>query len=218
MPTTTEEKFGGIGSSAVKAKTGKDWKQWFAILDKAGAKKWKHSEIAAYLHDECDCPPWWSQMVTVGYEQARGLRVKHQMADGFSMSVSKTITAPLAKLFAAWKDAKARSPWFRDAAKIEIRKSTANKRLLLTGATGSTAIDINFYDKGPGKSQLVVQERKLKDAKHVEKTKKYWDGALEKLKAHLETSATTGTSKPSGRAKGTTGPDKKRRTAASTRE
>ena len=196
MLAAAEEKYGNISSSAVKAKTGKDWKQWFAILDKAGAKKWKHSEIAAYLHDECECPPWWSQMVTVGYEQARGLREKNQTISGFAASVSKTIAAPLGKLFTAWKDAKARSAWFRDAAKIEIRKATANKRLLITGANGSTAIDLNFYEKGTGKSQVVVQERKLKDAKHVEKIKKYWSDALEKLKSHLETPAASKSPKP----------------------
>ena len=34
---------------AVKAKTGRVWAEWFEILDKAGAKKWPHKEIAAYL-------------------------------------------------------------------------------------------------------------------------------------------------------------------------
>ncbi len=37
---------------AVKAKTGKVWAEWFKILDKAGARKWPHKEIAEYLHDE----------------------------------------------------------------------------------------------------------------------------------------------------------------------
>jgi uncharacterized protein YndB with AHSA1/START domain len=200
MPATTEEKYGGISSSAVEAKTGKGWKQWFAILDKAGAKKWKHSEIAAHLHDECDCPPWWSQMVTIGYEQARGLREKHQTTSGFAASVSKTIAAPLAKLFTAWNDAKARSAWFKDATKIEIRKATTNKSMRVTGADGSTAVELNFYAKGTDKSSVVVQQRKLKDAKHVEKAKKYWSDALEKLKAHLEKPAGAKSAKPRNKA------------------
>ena len=28
-----------MSDEAVKAKTGKSWKEWFALLDKAGAKK-----------------------------------------------------------------------------------------------------------------------------------------------------------------------------------
>ena len=31
-----------MSDEAVKAKTGKTWKQWFAILDKAGAKQMTH--------------------------------------------------------------------------------------------------------------------------------------------------------------------------------
>jgi len=43
---------------AVKAKTGKVWAEWFRILDKAGAKKWPHKEIAAYLHDKQNVSAW----------------------------------------------------------------------------------------------------------------------------------------------------------------
>ncbi len=31
-----------MSDAAVKAKTGKDWQQWFAILDRAGAMKMSH--------------------------------------------------------------------------------------------------------------------------------------------------------------------------------
>jgi len=42
-----------------------------AILDKAGAKKMDHKQIVAYLSEQHQVGPWWQQMVTVGYEQAR---------------------------------------------------------------------------------------------------------------------------------------------------
>ena len=53
-------------------------KSGFQILDRAGAKKMTHQEIANYLHTKHSVPPWWTQMVTVTYEQQRGLRDKHQ--------------------------------------------------------------------------------------------------------------------------------------------
>jgi hypothetical protein len=34
-----------MSDEAVAAKTGKNWKQWFAIIDKAGGKKMTHQEI-----------------------------------------------------------------------------------------------------------------------------------------------------------------------------
>ena len=41
-----------MSDEAVKAKTGKAWKEWFAILDKAGASKLSHPEIVKYLSTE----------------------------------------------------------------------------------------------------------------------------------------------------------------------
>ena len=39
-----------MSDEAVKAKTGKTWKEWFAALDKAGATKMGHQDIVKYLH------------------------------------------------------------------------------------------------------------------------------------------------------------------------
>ena len=44
---------------AVKAKSGKTWAEWFKILDKAGAKKWQHKEIARFLYEKKRVSPWW---------------------------------------------------------------------------------------------------------------------------------------------------------------
>ena len=38
-----------MSDAAVQAKTGKTWPEWFAVLDKAGAAKMTHKEIAAHL-------------------------------------------------------------------------------------------------------------------------------------------------------------------------
>jgi hypothetical protein len=66
-----------ISSEAVKAKTGKDWPEWFAILDAADAQKMSHKEIVALLAEKYQVGSWWQQMVTVTYEQGRGLRDRH---------------------------------------------------------------------------------------------------------------------------------------------
>jgi len=58
-----------MSDEAVKAKTGKTWKQWFALLDKAGAQKLTHKAIVKYLSEKQNVGPWWCQMVTVTYEQ-----------------------------------------------------------------------------------------------------------------------------------------------------
>jgi uncharacterized protein YndB with AHSA1/START domain len=180
-----DDKFGGIGADAVKAKTGRNWAEWIAALDNAGAAEWPHKKIAAFVHDEFDCPPWWSQMVTVGYEQAKGLRVKNQTASGFNATASKTIGVPIAKLYKAWTDPKLRDQWLIGAKKMMIRKATPNKSLRITWTDGKTAVAVGFFPKGAGKSQVAVEHSKLDGVKAVEMMKKCWKGALDKLESHL---------------------------------
>ena len=81
----------GMSDAAMTAATGKPGAQWFELLDAAGAAEWTHPQIARWLHDEQGVPGWWSQAVTVGFEQARGRRLPGQRADGtFEVSASKT--------------------------------------------------------------------------------------------------------------------------------
>lgn len=196
MPTKIE-RFGGISSDAVQAKTGRNWAEWIAVLDKAGARKWPHKEIAAFVHSEFDIPGWWSQMVTVGYEQAKGLRVAHQTARGFEGSASKTVAVPVAKLYKAWIDPKIRDKWLVGAKKMVIRKATPNKSIRITWTDGKTSVQVGFYPKGNGKSQVAVQHTKLESAKEVETMKKCWKGALDRLDATL----TSNDQKPTAKAK-----------------
>src|ERR671913_458996 len=104
MPPDTQHT-PGMSDAAVKAKTGKDWAGWFGALDRAGAAELRHPQIAQLLHEKHGIPGWWCQMVTVEYELARGLRVRHQTATGFSASVSKTIATSLSTLYAATANA-----------------------------------------------------------------------------------------------------------------
>src|ERR1700752_4374658 len=71
-------RYAGVGSDAVLRATGKAWDEWLKLLDRAGAKKMPHKDIALMLSRQFKVPDWWSQMVTVGYEQARGLRKAYQ--------------------------------------------------------------------------------------------------------------------------------------------
>jgi uncharacterized protein YndB with AHSA1/START domain len=182
---TTAAKGPRMSDEAVKAKTGKTWKQWFTILDKAGAKKMTHQEIVKYLNTEQEVGPWWQQMVTVTYEHERGLRGKHERPDGYQISVSRTVSAPLADLYKAFGDEESRRQWLQEDGLVE-RKATANKSMRVTWNDRKTSLEINFYPKGDAKSQVVVQHSKLPDAKAAAKMKKFWGEALDRLRAWLE--------------------------------
>jgi Domain of unknown function (DUF4287) len=190
MPAASSARAAGIGDDAVRAKTGKGWTEWFTILDKAGAKKWPHKEIAEFLADEHGCPPWWRQMITVGYEQARGLRVKHQTAAGYIANASKTIAVPIAKLYAAWVEPKLVAKWLPEAKKMTVRKATVNRSLRITWIDGNAGVEAMFYAKGPAKSQVAVQHGKLASTHEVTEKKEFWGERLDKLSQLLSGDST----------------------------
>ena len=172
-----------MSDEAVESKTGKNWSRWFKHLDAAGAKKMTHQQIAAHLSDKHDVRPWWTQMIAVTYEQARGLREVHEKPGGFEISVSRTIAAPVSKAFKAWTDEKMRKQWL--PADFTVRKSTTNKALRITWSDGTDLVAA-FYPKDKMKCQVVAQHAKLKDAKAGTKMKKFWADSLDRLKNRLE--------------------------------
>jgi hypothetical protein len=173
-----------ISDEAIKAKTGKTREQWFKILDKAGAAKMNHSAIASLLFNEQGCPGWWSQMVAVEYERARGLRSKHETPAGYQVSATKTINAPLSIAFRSWLDAVDRRRWLGDD--FQIRLANENKNIRAVWVDGKSSLEIRFYSKGDNKTQITVDHTKLPDAGGVTRMKNYWSAALNKLRDELE--------------------------------
>ena len=180
----TADNYGGISSAAVKKATGKTWREWLGILDKAGATKLPHKDIVQRLQRAHRLADWWGQMVAVGYEQARGLRVKHQKPDGFEISVAKTIAAPVGRAFAAWRENSLREQWL-PRTPLTVRKATPHKSIRILWAD-NTLLSVNFWPKGSLKCQVVPQHAKLPSAEAAEKMKAYWAEKLEALRAVLE--------------------------------
>lgn len=178
------EKAAGVSTAAVKKATGRDWDEWFALLDADEAHRLSHPEIATLLSRKHGAPDWWSQMITVGFEQERGLRDKHQVSDGFAASASKTINVARERLFEAWSDESLRAQWLPNAP-LSVRKATAPKSLRISWE-GGASVDVELYAKGEAKSQVSVQHTRLVDAEAVAAMKAFWSDALARLKAHLE--------------------------------
>jgi hypothetical protein len=172
-----------ISDAVVAAKTGKTWPQWFAVLDRAGARTLPHPAIARLLHEKHGVPGWWSQMVTVEYERARGLRAIHQQAGGYTASVSRTFAAATGTLFRAWTDAPRRRRWL-GAARLTVTSATPGKYVHVRCDDG-TRVDVGFYPKGKVRCQMAVAHCKLPRARDVVRMKKYWGAALDRLQKVL---------------------------------
>jgi hypothetical protein len=187
---------------AVKKATGKTWKEWFTILDIAGAKTMPHIEIARLLYKKYlrgpdaqkgrssdkhrDISPdvaksggWWSQMVTVEYERARGLRAVNQTATGFSVSVHGTFPVPVSKLFAAWRKIADRQG-LREG---KIKKHATNGSIVIRyiADRGKPRYVAMFVAKTESTSRIGFEAMRLPKKSGVEKQRKKWKRALGEL-------------------------------------
>jgi len=173
-----------ISDESVMKSTGKTWSEWFSILNKAGAKKMEHKEIAEYLSVKQSVPDWWSQMVTVQYEQDVKGRKLYETTQGYQISKSKTLPFSVSKIFNAVQSPSQRKNWLKDP-DFKISKAIKNKSIRGKWIDGITNIEFQFYPKDKTKTQLVVQLNKIKSAKEAERLKKYWEKSLKNLEKKL---------------------------------
>ena len=169
----------------VRAATGKRWEAWFSILDRWGARQRQHGETAAFLMEEHDVPGWWAQSITMWYERARGMRLKHQQPGGFTIYASKTIAVPVHVLFDAFVNPRTRRKWLTDG-RMSVRTSQPGHTARFDWADGSTRVNVSFEEKGPAKATVAVAHERLPDPDEAETAKTSWRERLAKLKAFLE--------------------------------
>lgn len=170
----------GVTSEAVARRTGKSWAEWFALLDAAGAAELDHKGIVAVLAQRHGVGPWWQQMVTVAYKQARGRSEKSETDEGFQVGVSKTLELPLAKLFRLFSEPAERNKWLADD-RFSIHKATASKSIRARWGRGASRVDVDFADKGSGKSQVTLQHNRIETSDAAEQMKAYWAKKIQAL-------------------------------------
>jgi hypothetical protein len=177
------------GEASVVKKTGHGYDHWFAVLDAFGAPAKGHTAAAAHLHDDHGVPGWHSQMITVTYERARGLRVTNQSCAGdFQVSVSKAVPAPVGRVVESLTNSKP-AEWLKDSALARMLgsatasvKGDASARLRFRW--DASVVEIRITAKKGG-ATVVADNTKLSDAAQVEKRRQLWREALEALKEQL---------------------------------
>lgn len=175
-----------ISDEAVKRATGKVWADWFRILDRVGAKRLTHTQIAAHLHEKEQVPGWWCQMVAVRYEQERGLREELQTCRGdYAASGSRTLDATVAQVFRALSDPAERERWCPDAP-LEVTKATAPKSVRAKWIGTDQRVAFYLFPQGPGKARVSVDHMGLASAKDAIRLKAWWGERLDRLRARIE--------------------------------
>jgi len=173
----------GMSDEKVVKATGCNWETWAYALDRAGAKEMSHRDLARHIRDKYHTPDWWTQTVAVGYERVRGLRARGQQRSGtWEINKSKTLRVPMAKLFAAFHDARKRAKWLE--AKLTVTTATPRKSMRIKWEDG-TAVDVGFFPRGESKSQVALSHRKLASKANADRMRAFWTERLEALAAIL---------------------------------
>ena len=179
-PTPDYASLAGMADALVKEKTGRTWEQWVRALDKHEAERMSHRDIAVLVRSTYKVQDWWSQMVTVGYERIKGLRVRGQRRDGtYEASKSRTFDLPVGELFDAWADAAVRKRWL-DAAGAKVRSATKPKAMRIAWPDGTVVI-VGFTPKGSAKSSVAIAHTKLPDRETANQLKVYWAAQFDAL-------------------------------------
>jgi hypothetical protein len=174
-----------LSDESVKKATGNDWPKWVVVLDKAGGKEMSHPQLVAHIREKYETPGWWTQMVAVGYERIRGLRAQGQQRSGeWTITKSKTVAVPLAKLYAAWSNARQRAKWL-PGVKLTIRTATVNKSMRIRWEDDSP-VDVGFFARGEGKSQVALEHRKHASKADADRMRAFWSERLDALAAMLK--------------------------------
>lgn len=176
-----------ITDKVVVAKTGASMEEWFRHLDGLGARTLDSTAIYKLIQtvDGLGTLGEWNQgLLSTSYQWSRGLRERGEKKDGFEVSVSKTINAPVAAIYGMVVKVGSRLKWLPE--NVEITKHTPDKSVRAVWGDGPTRLSIDFYAKGDEKSQIVVQHLKIANAVAAAELKQFWSERLNQLKTALE--------------------------------
>ena len=178
--TAAPEAGPGPSGEAVLAATGRELRDWFALLDEHAATGWGHTRIARWLREEQGVDGWWAQSVTVSYERARGLREVHETARGFEAVASRTFALGAAELFGALHER-------LTAEAVGLRTATPPRSARYDLPEGRMHMTVDA--KGEGKATVTLIHHKLDDGDAVARHKARWRAWLSEAKAELERGA-----------------------------
>ncbi len=140
------------------------------------------------------------------YEKHHDVRKKDGLFEGYFVCATKTIAAPVAAVYKSWASGAELSKWFGAAAKADVKdggtfeskdgdrgtflRVRENKDLRMTfetaGSSAPTQVDVQFQDKGKGKTGLLVNHTRIQTREEADGLRAAWAQALDQLKTTCE--------------------------------
>jgi hypothetical protein len=169
----------------VERATNRTWDEWLRFMDTIDARNLDHKQIALKVYEELDGTieqlGWWTQAVTVAYEQYIGRRIPGQRPDGtFQMSVSRSTTFGMAELMEKWKRFAAEDQTVHDLVGGDPRVSGTDRRITWrTKAQDGSSITVTSEPKKNGTASIVATQIGLPTLESNNEARARWTSIVE---------------------------------------
>ena len=171
---------------ALHGATGRDWEDWFEVLDAAGGTGLEHRELVELLVAEHGLDHWWSHTLALAYQEERGLRLAGGSGDGsFMVSASKNLRVPVEAAYQAFADPAIRERWLPGAI-ISEESAQPGRSIRFRWGKAGARLNVGFVPRDHGFSMVGLVHERIPEATVAEATKAYWVDRLADLKALLE--------------------------------
>ena len=193
-----------ITDAACKKATGKTLKQWFKELDAMDGLKKGRRACTQHIYTK-ELGAWWPTTIYVEYEAHHGVTKKDGRAEGYSICVTKSINAPVKKVYKTWTNAAKFAEMFGDGGKQSVKvdgeiscksgcKGTFTRirpdkdlRFMWEhkGCAAPMQVDVQFQDN-KGKCLMNVMTSRIQTRAEADGLRNSWTDALNRLKAICE--------------------------------
>jgi hypothetical protein len=173
----------------VERATHRSWEDWLRFMDAIGAPELDHQQIALQVYAELDGTMdrlgWWTQAVTVAYEQHIGRRVPGQRPDGtFQTSVSRSTELGMAPLMEQWAAFAPGDASVRYVLAGPPRISGTDRRVTWRAkARDGSSIVVTSEPKKDGTASLVAAQMGLPTLEANDEARQRWISVVERFLA-----------------------------------
>ncbi len=180
----------------VERATHRTWDQWLQFMDAIGAENLDHKGIALKVYEELDGTieqlGWWTQAVTVAYEQYIGRRIPGQRPDGtFQTSVSRTTGLGMGALMEKWAEFAAADETVQGFVVGDLRVSGTDRRITWrTKAGDGSSVIVTSEPKKNGTASLVATQIGLPTSEASDEARQRWASIIERFLESVQGSPT----------------------------
>jgi uncharacterized protein YndB with AHSA1/START domain len=156
-------------------------------MDAWGAVGRPYRDIADWLTGEHGLSAWWAQKLIVEYEELRGVRAPGVRRDGtFSVGVTRSIGAPVARAYEAFVDPDLRARWL-PGVELRVRTKRPDRAARFDWTDGATRVGVTFTATGEQRCDVAVEHERLPTREEADRAQAFWKEHLERLKELLAT-------------------------------